>query len=75
MVQQHGVFQGYYFWHHVGGDRDSRDAFVSHEYYDLTEEFVRKYDMVAFDEEYPTPPLAHFEPMIRSFFAGHAQST
>lgn len=70
MVQQHAVFQGYYFWHHIGGDRNARDAFKDHECYELTEEFVRKYDMPAFDPEYPTPPLAHYEPLVRSFFAG-----
>jgi len=74
MVQHHGIFQGYYFWHHIGGDRDARDAFRGHEYYDLTEEFVRKYDMPAFDGGYPTPPLDHYEPLLRSFFSrsGHA---
>ncbi|HEV2368414.1 MAG TPA: HD domain-containing protein [Acidimicrobiales bacterium] len=68
MVQQHAVFQGYYFWHHIGGDRNARDAVRGHEYYDLAEEFVRKYDMPAFDDEYPTPPLEHYEPLVRSFF-------
>jgi predicted HD phosphohydrolase len=68
MVQKHGIFQGYYFWHHIGGDRDARDAFKGHEHYDLTEEFVRKYDMPAFDEDYPTPPLDHYEALIRGFF-------
>ncbi len=68
MVQQHGVFQGYYFWHHLGGDRHARDKFVGHEYYELTEEFIAKYDMPAFDPDYATPPLAHYEPLIRSFF-------
>ncbi|HLN17700.1 MAG TPA: phosphohydrolase [Acidimicrobiales bacterium] len=68
MVQQHGVFQGYYFWHHVGQDRNARDAFSGHDYYDLTEEFVRKYDMPAFDPAYTAPSLDHYEPLIRSFF-------
>jgi len=68
MVEKHGVFQGYYFWHYIGGDRNARDGFKGHEYYDLTEEFVRKYDMPAFDDEYPTPPLDHYEPLIRGFF-------
>ena len=72
MVEQHAVFQGYYFWHHIGGDRNARDAFTGHQYYDLTEEFVRKYDMPAFDDEYPTPPLEHYEPLIRSFFTNGA---
>ena len=73
MVQQHAVFQGYYFWHHIGGDRNARDEFAGNEHYELTEEFVRKYDMPAFDPDYPTPPLDHYEPLIRSFFGGVGQ--
>lgn len=69
MVLEHGIFQGYYFWHYVGGDRDARDEFRGHEHYDLTEEFVRCYDMPSFDPEYATPPLEHYEPMLRSFFS------
>ena len=68
MVAQHGMFQGYYFWHHIGGDRNARDRLKGHEYYDHTEEFVRKYDMEAFDPDYSTPPLEHYEPLLRSFF-------
>lgn len=68
MVQNHHVFQGYYFWHHVGRDRNARDAFRDHPDYGLTEEFVRLYDMPSFDPDYPTPPLDHFEPLIRRFF-------
>ena len=26
MVEHHGIFQGYYFWHHIGMDRNTRDA-------------------------------------------------
>ena len=69
MVQHHGVFQGYYFWHYIGGDRNARDAFRGHEHYELTEEFVRKYDMPAFDPDYRNPPLEHYEPLVRSFFS------
>jgi len=73
MVQHHGVFQGYYFWHHIGGDQNARDKYEGHKFYDLTEEFVRQYDMPAFDPDYPTPPLDHYEPLIRSYFV-HADS-
>ena len=65
MVQQHGVFQGYYFFHYVGLDRDMRDQFKDHEYFDYTEEFCRKYDQNSFDENYTTMPLVEFEPVLR----------
>ncbi|HUC36096.1 MAG TPA: phosphohydrolase [Acidimicrobiales bacterium] len=75
MVQQHATFQGYYFWHHIGADRNAREAFRGHEHYDLTEEFVRKYDMPSFDADYQTPPLSHYEPLVRELFSRAPQST
>ena len=68
MVAQHGVFQGYYFWHYIGQDRNSRETFRGHPHFDLTEEFIGLYDMPSFDPSYATPPLEHFEPLLRSFF-------
>jgi predicted HD phosphohydrolase len=75
MVQHHGVFQGYYFWHYLGGNRNARDELRDHEYYELGEEFVRKYDMLAFDPEYPTPPLERYEPLLRDFFIERPDET
>lgn len=68
MIQHHATFQGYYFWHYLGGNRNARDALRDHEFYEFGEEFVRKYDMLAFDPDYPTPPLEHYEPLLRAFF-------
>lgn len=68
MVQHHPAFQGYYFWHHAGRDRNARDAFADHPHYGLTEEFVRLYDMPSFDPDHPTPTLEHFVPLVRGFF-------
>ncbi len=69
MVKHHDVFQGYYFWHHLGGDRNARDALRGHDFYDVGEEFVAKYDMPSFDPAYPTPPLEHYEPLLRGVLA------
>jgi predicted HD phosphohydrolase len=33
MVQHHGVFQGYNFFHHIGLDRNMRDQFKDHPHY------------------------------------------
>ena len=38
-------------------------------YFDYTAEFCAKYDQVAFDADYRSAPLDHYEPLIRSFFA------
>ena len=67
MVEQHGIFQGYYFWHHIGGDRNAREQFRGHEFFEYTEEFCAKYDQTAFDPDYVSAPLSHYEPLIRKF--------
>jgi predicted HD phosphohydrolase len=68
MVQNHGIFQGYYFFHHLGLDRDMRDGFAGHPFYDATAEFCDLYDAPAFDKHAETLPLAEFEPMLRRVF-------
>jgi predicted HD phosphohydrolase len=69
MVANHGIFQGYYFFHHIGMDRNMRDAFRAQPHYAQTEEFCAKYDGPAFDAKAETLPLEHFEPMLRRVFA------
>lgn len=68
LVEHHGIFQGYYFWHHLGMDRNTRDRFVDSPYYDYTEEFCAKYDQTAFDPDYVSAPLSHYEPLLDKFF-------
>lgn len=69
MVQHHGIFQGYYFFHHIGMDRDMREVFRGHPGFDQTEEFCARYDGPAFDAKAETLPLEFFEPMLRRVFA------
>jgi predicted HD phosphohydrolase len=68
MVEKHGIFQGYYFWHHLGMDRNTRDMFAGHQFYDRTEEFCAEYDGPAFDPSYDSNPLDHYLPLIREVF-------
>ncbi len=74
MVEQHGIFQGYYFFHHIGIDRNMRDRFGGHEYYQYTAEFCHKYDQAAFDSDYDTMPLEAFEPMVQRVFEAPKRS-
>jgi predicted HD phosphohydrolase len=68
MVEKHGVFQGYYFFHYLGMDRDMREAFRGHPHFQYTAEFCEKYDQNAFDPAYDTMPLEAFEPMVMKLF-------
>jgi len=67
MVQNHGAFQGYYFWDYIGLDGNAREAFRDSPHFDHTEEFCRVYDQTAFDATYTSNPLKHYEPLIRQF--------
>jgi len=69
MVQNHGIFQGYYFFHHLGLNRNLRDQFAGHPHYARTEEFCAQYDNPAFDPKGETLPMSEFEPMVRRVFA------
>jgi len=69
MVEKHGIFQGYYFFHHLGMDRNLRDQFAGQPIYERTLEFCEKYDAPAFDPAYDTLPLEFFEPMLRRVMA------
>ncbi len=74
MVEQHAVFQGYYFFHHIGGDRNLRERFRGHPAFDRTAEFCARYDGPAFDPKRETLPLSFFEPMVRRLFAAPTRS-
>ncbi|SED15544.1 hypothetical protein SAMN05216178_6469 [Pseudomonas saponiphila] len=74
MVEKHAIFQGYYFFHHLGMDRHLREQFCEHPLYQRTAEFCAKYDAAAFDPTYASLPLSFFEPMLRRLFAKPRQS-
>ena len=69
IIEKHGEFQMYYYAHHLGGDRNRRDQYKDHKYYQATIDFCEKYDQGSFDPNYQSLPLEHFEPMLRRIFS------
>lgn len=69
IVEHHGIFQGYYFFHHIGMNRDMREAFRGHDFFEDTARFCELYDQAAFDSGYDNAPLEFFEPMVRRVLA------
>ena len=69
IVKHHAIFQGYYFFHHVGLDRNLRDRYREHEWWRDCAEFCEKYDQNSFAPEYHTLQLEAFEPALRAVFA------
>jgi predicted HD phosphohydrolase len=74
MVAHHAIFQGYYFFHFLGLDRDMREKFRGHPHFAKTEEFCRLFDQAAFDPHFRSMPLEAFEPMLRRRFCQPRQS-
>jgi len=65
MLEHHGIFQGYYFFHYLGLDRDLREKFRGHPNFERTAMFCARHDQNAFDPKYDTMPLEAFVPMVR----------
>jgi predicted HD phosphohydrolase len=64
MVENHAIFQGYYFFDYLGLDKNMRDQFRGHPWFEYTAQFCHIYDQSAFDPGYDTMPLEAFEPML-----------
>ena len=69
IVEKHGEFQAYYYAHHLGGNRNKREKYKEHKYYQATLNFCEKYDQGSFDPNYKSFSLKHFEPMVKKIFA------
>ena len=69
MVEQHGIFQGYYFFHYIGLDREAREQHRGHPAFEHTAQFCHLYDQAAFDPAYESMPLSAFEPMVHRVFS------
>lgn len=72
-IRVHQDFQGKHYYHHFGGDPDARDRHRHEPWYDLAARFADEWDQAAFDPDYDTLPLEHFEPLVRSVFASPKQ--
>lgn len=68
IVKHHCQFQGYYYNHHLGGDRHAREKYRDHPYFEDCRYFCHHYDQNAFDPDYPSRPLEFFIPMLRRVF-------
>src|SRR4051812_10656720 len=68
MIQVHQDFQGRHYYAHLGADPNARDQHRDHESYALAERFADEWDQLAFDPDYDTLPLEHFEARVRAVF-------
>lgn len=69
IVEQHGLFQTYYYAHHYGRDRNAREKFRDHPWYQACRNFCADWDQCSFDPGYPSEPLSTFESRVRDIFS------
>ena len=69
IMLKHGEFQMYYYAHHLGADRNKRDKYKNHKYYDDCLKFCELWDQSSFDPNYKSLKLKDFEPIIRKIFS------
>ena len=69
IIEKHGEFQTYYYAHHLGGDRNLREKYKDHEFYQATIDFCENYDQNSFDPNYNSLPLEYFAPMVKRIFS------
>uniref|UniRef100_A0A7S3K3K2 TauD/TfdA-like domain-containing protein n=1 Tax=Aureoumbra lagunensis TaxID=44058 RepID=A0A7S3K3K2_9STRA len=64
LLTHHEVFQGLYYFHHLGADPNTREALRDSPYFNITARFCELYDAPSFDFAYPSLPISVFEPII-----------
>lgn len=74
LLIHHVEFQALHFANHPTRNRNERDEYAGHPYFEETARFCELYDQNSFDPDFPTRPLSHFEPIVRRFFSGPAPS-
>lgn len=73
IVKHHGIFQGYYFFHYLGLDRNLREQYADHPHYEACAAFCRL-DQAAFDPNFKSASLQEFEPLVQKLFEAPRRS-
>jgi len=69
VVEHHGLFQGYYYFHHMDGDRNAREHYADSPHYDACIDFCHEYDQNCFDPKYENLAIEEFIPMLEEVFS------
>lgn len=75
IIRTHQDFQGRHYYALMGKDPEARRQYADEPWFEMARRFTDEWDQTAFDPEYDTLPLAHFEPMIDRVFASAKSET
>ena len=69
IIEKHGEFQMYYYAHHLGGNKNQRDKYKDHKYYQDTVDFCENWDQKSFDPNFKSLSLQEFKPFVKKIFS------
>ena len=69
IVEKHGEFQMYYYAHHLGGNKNQREKYKGHKYYNDTVYFCENWDLKSFDPNFKSLSLQEFKPLVKKIFS------
>ncbi len=69
MLERHMYFQEFHYTEHPTADRNIRETWRGHPHFEITAEFVARYDQCTVDPAVAEPDMAVFEPIVRRVFA------
>ena len=69
VIEKHGEFQMYYYAHHLGGNKNQREKYKGHKYYQDTINFCENWDQKSFDPNFKSLNLKSFEPLVKKIFS------
>ena len=69
IIEKHGEFQMYYYAHHLGGNKNQREKYKGHKYYQDTVNFCENWDQKSFDPNFKSLNLQSFEPLVKKIFS------
>ena len=69
IIEHHGILQLYYYGDAMGMDKNVREIYRGHKWFDSCEKFCERWDQMSFDPDYTSYSLAHFTSMVREIFS------
>ena len=69
IVEKHGIFQLYYYAHHLGHNKNEREKYRGHKYYKDTIYFCKNWDQKSFDPNFKSLTLNDFESYVKKIFS------
>ena len=69
IVEKHGIFQLYYYAHHLNHNKDEREKYRGHKYYKDTVDFCENWDQKSFDPNFKSLTLKDFDPYVKKIFS------